>query len=130
MGFIQVNDKEKERIMHNFKELHVWQNSVELATEIYQLTKSYPKNEIYGLTSQIRRCSISISSNIAEGAGRSGKKEFKYFLNIAYGSSFELETQLIISKHLKYVDDDRFESLYDNLTEIQKMLYNLIKSID
>lgn len=115
--------------MHNFKELHVWQNSVELATEIYQLTKRYPKDEIYGLTSQIRRCSISISSNIAEGAGRSGKKEFKYFLNIAYGSSFELETQLIISKNLKYVDDDRFESLYDKLTEIQKMLYNLIKSI-
>lgn len=130
MGFIQVNDKERERIMHNFKELHVWQNSVELATEIYQLTKNYPKNERYGLTSQIRRCSISISSNIAEGAGRSGKKEFKYFLNIAYGSSFELETQLIISKNLKYIDDDRFESLYDNLTEIQKMLFNLIKSIN
>ncbi len=65
--------------MHNFKELHVWQRSVELATEIYQLTTTYPKNEIYGLTSQIRRCSVSISSNIAEGAGRSGKKEFRHF---------------------------------------------------
>lgn len=87
--------------MHKFKELQVWQNSVNLATEIYQLTNSYPGNEIYGLTSQLRRCSISISSNIAEGAGRYGKKEFQHFLNIAYGSLFELETQLIISKNLK-----------------------------
>ena len=116
--------------MHNFKELNVWQNSVDLATEIYQMTKVYPKSEIYGLTSQIRRCSISISSNIAEGAGRSGKKEFKYFLNIAYGSSFELETQLIISKNLNYVDHEKFEFLNEKIVEIQKMLYKLIKSLN
>lgn len=115
--------------MHNFKELNVWQSSVNLATEIYRVTKTYPKNEMYGLTSQIRRCSISISSNIAEGAGRSGKKEFRYFLNIAYGSSFELETQLIISKNLNYVDHEKFEFLNEKIVEIQKMLYKLIKSL-
>ena len=115
--------------MHNFKELHVWQISVELATEIYQLTKSYPKNEMYGLTSQIRRCSVSVSSNIAEGAGRSGSGEFRHFLTIAYGSSFELETQLIISNNLSYVDQAKFEFLIEKIVEIQKMLYKLIKSI-
>ncbi len=115
--------------MHNFKELHVWQRSVELATEIYQLTKTYPKNEMYGLTSQIRRCSVSVSSNIAEGAGRSGKKEFRHFLNIAYGSSFELETQLIISNNLGYLDQAKFEFLNEKIVELQKMLYKLIKSI-
>lgn len=115
--------------MHNFKELRVWQMSVELATDIYQLTNSYPNNEIYGLTSQIRRCSVSVSSNIAEGAGRFSKKEFRHFLNIAYGSAFELETQLIISKNLKYVDDDTFEPLNNKITDIQKMLYKLIESI-
>lgn len=115
--------------MHNFKELLVWNKSVELATEIYQLTNSYPKIEMYGLTSQIRRCSVSVSSNIAEGAGRFSKNEFRHFLNIAYGSSFELETQLIISKNLKYVDNDNFESLNNKITDVQKMLYKLIKSI-
>jgi len=115
--------------MHHFKELNVWQKSTQLATNIYDLTTQYPKQETYGLTSQIRRCTISISSNIAEGAGRFSKKEFRHFLNIAYGSSFELETQLIISKNLKYVDDDSFETLNNKITDVQKMLYKLIKSI-
>jgi four helix bundle protein len=116
--------------MHNFKELRVWLMSVELATDIYQLTNSYPNNEIYGLTSQIRRCSVSVSSNIAEGAGRSGKNEFRQYLHIAYGSSFELETQLIISRNLDYVEDEKFEYLSRKIIEIQKMLYKLIKSIE
>jgi len=115
--------------MHHFKELNVWQKSIQLATNIYDLTTQYPKQETYGLTSQIRRCTISISSNIAEGAGRFSEKEFRHFLNIAYGSSFELETQLIISKNLKYVDDDSFETLNNKITDVQKMLYKLIKSI-
>ena len=114
--------------MHHFKELNVWQKSIKLATDIYDLTTQYPKQETYGITSQIRRCAISISSNIAEGAGRFSKKEFRHFLNIAYGSSLELETQLIISKNLKYLDDGNFELLNYKITEIQKMLYKLIKS--
>ena len=120
---------EQEDYMHHFKELNVWQKSIQLATDIYDLTSNYPNQETYGLTSQIRRCTISISSNIAEGAGRFSKKEFRHFLNIAYGSSFELETQLIISKNLKYVDDDSFETLNNKITDVQKMLYKLIKSI-
>lgn len=116
--------------MHNFKELRVWQMSVELATDTYRLTNSYPKNEIYGLTSQIRRCSVSISSNIAEGAGRSGKNEFRQYLHIAYGSCFELETQLIISRNLEYVENEKFEFISMRIIEIQKMLYKLIKSIE
>lgn len=115
--------------MHHFKELNVWQKSINLATDIYDLTTQYPKQETYGLTSQIRKSAISISSNIAEGAGRFSKKEFRHFLNIAYGSAFELETQLIISKNLKYVDDDTFEPLNNKITDIQKMLYKLIESI-
>ncbi len=115
--------------MHHFKELNVWQKSINLATDIYDLTTQYPKQETYGLTSQIRKSAISISSNIAEGAGRFSKKEFRHFLNIAYGSAFELETQLIISKNLKYVDDDTFEPLDNKITDIQKMLYKLIESI-
>ncbi|MEX0647135.1 MAG: four helix bundle protein [Balneolaceae bacterium] len=116
--------------MHNYKELKVWNKSVALATDVYKVTKKFPESEMYGITSQIRRSSVSISSNIAEGAGRAGKKEFKHFLNISYGSSFELETQLIISKNLEYLSEKEFNSLQGLLIEIQKMLYTLIKSIE
>lgn len=115
--------------MHNYIELRVWNKSVDLATDIYMQTSNFPKSELYGITSQIRRSAVSISSNIAEGAGRSGKKEFKHFLNISNGSAFELETQIIISKKLGYIGDDEFDSLNVLIIEIQKMLYMLIKSI-
>lgn len=116
--------------MHNYKELTVWEKSVSLATEIYRHTKVFPKVEKYGITSQIRRSVVSISSNIAEGAGRLGIKEFRHFLNIAYGSSFELETQLIISKNLEYLSQQQFNKLMKDLISIQKMLYKLIKSLE
>lgn len=115
--------------MHNYKELTVWQKSVEIAISVYKDTRNYPKYELYGLTSQIRRSAISISSNIAEGAGRNSDKDFSRFLNISYGSSFELETQLIISKELNYLDDTSFNKLNDDLSEIQKMLYSFIKKL-
>lgn len=115
--------------MHNYKELTVWRRSVEIATSVYKATQNYPKHELYGLTSQIRRSAISISSNIAEGAGRNSDKDFSRFLNISYGSSFELETQLIISKELNYLDDSSFNELNHDLTEIQKMLYSFIKKL-
>lgn len=86
--------------MNNFRKLKIWDQSVELATVIYDITKNYPKVGIYGIVSQMRRSVVSISSNIAEGAGRQSNKEFKRFLNIAKGSSYELETQLTISKIL------------------------------
>lgn len=116
--------------MHNYKELSVWNKSVSLATAVYSSTQKFSKVEKYGITSQIRRSVVSISSNIAEGAGRFGIKEFRYFLNIAYGSSFELETQLIISTNLEYLSELQFKQLMDDLMTIQKMLYKHIKSLE
>lgn len=116
--------------MHNYKELTVWNKSVLLAKDIYKSTSGFPKSELYGITSQLRRCVVSISSNIAEGAGRSSNKDFVRFLHIANGSSYELETQLIISKNLAYLNQSDFELLYNSLIEIQKMLYTFIKKLD
>ncbi|MFU8813550.1 MAG: four helix bundle protein [Balneolaceae bacterium] len=116
--------------MHHYKELNVWAKAVSLATEIYKSTSEFPQSELYGITSQMRRCAVSISSNIAEGAGRSSSKDFTRFLHIANGSSYELETQLIISKNLTYLKDAEFDSLNNSLTEIQKMLYTFIKKIE
>jgi len=86
--------------MHDFKKLEVWQKSIELPLLIYNLTSKFPKDEIFGLTFQMRRCTVSISSNISEGAGRGSKLEFRRILHFAYGSSFELYTQSMISKKL------------------------------
>lgn len=114
--------------MKNFKNLIVWQKSMELVKNIYDITNSFPNSEIYGLTSQIRRSAISIPSNIAEGAGR-GKKEMSHFLTIAIGSSFELETQLILSKEIGYLDMHPLSQINSNLDEVQKMLFGLQKSL-
>lgn len=116
--------------MNKFKDLNVWQKAIQLVTKIYSQTADYPKEEIYGITSQIRRCAVSIPSNIAEGAGRGSKKEFSHFLDIAKGSSFELETQLIISSNLGYLKQIYFEELNSELIEIQKMITGLQKSIN
>src|SRR6056297_2933314 len=113
--------------MENFRNLIVWKRSVKLATDIYGSTVKFPKHELYGLTSQIRRAAVSISSNIAEGAGRRSKKEFANFLGFSYGSACELETQLLISKNLKYLKGEDFNTLFNDLNEIQKMLYVLEK---
>lgn len=81
--------------MNRYKNLEIWKRSVALATEVYELTNSFPQEEKYGIIAQIRRCAVSVPSNVAEGAGRGSKKDFKRFLNIAYGSIYELETQLV-----------------------------------
>ena len=116
--------------MHKYKNLLVWQKAVDMATDVYEITASYPLEEKYGLISQIHRSVISISSNIAEGAGRGSDSEFKYFLNIAYGSMYELETQLIISNNLHYLDTNNFETLSVQIEELQKMLYKLIQNLN
>ncbi|MCC5915315.1 MAG: four helix bundle protein [Balneolaceae bacterium] len=113
--------------MDNFRNLIVWKRAVELATSVYRKTVNFPKYELYGLTSQIRRSAVSISSNIAEGAGRRSKKEFANFLGISYGSACELETQLLIARNLEYLVPTDFDSLFEELNEIQKMLYALEK---
>ncbi len=108
------------------KDLIVWQNAIKFVKDIYDITKDFPKEEIYGLTSQIRRSAVSIPSNIAEGAGRKSKKEFLQYLYIAVGSLAELETQLIIAKELEYIKSD---ALSLRLDEIRKMLTGLIRSL-
>ena len=108
------------------KDLDVWKKSIQFVKRVYEITSKFPDDEKYGLTNQMRRCAVSIPSNIAEGAGRNSKKEFKQFLYISLGSISELETQLIISSKLNYLKD---KSLLDELNEIRKMLFGLIKSI-
>lgn len=115
--------------MNNFRKLKVWEKAVELASLIYQMTKNYPDEERYGLISQMRRCTVSIASNIAEGAGRASHKEFRQFLNIATGSCFELETQLTISKNLSLIDKNTFTAVNRSVIEIQKMLHSLKKTL-
>jgi four helix bundle protein len=111
--------------MHKFKDLKVWQKSVELATDIYKLTSTYPSEEKFGLISQMRRCVVSIASNIAEGAGRNTKKDFSNFLSIACGSCCELNTQLVISHNLNYITQDQLKEIDGYIEEIQKMLFSL-----
>ena len=115
--------------MHNFKELKVWKKSIDLAVEVYKATSLLPNEERFGLISQMKRCSVSIPSNIAEGSGRGSGAQFKYFLNISQGSAFELETQLIISNRLELLDDELSADLIEKTSEIQKMVYALDRSI-
>ncbi|MCB0727210.1 MAG: four helix bundle protein [Ignavibacteriae bacterium] len=116
--------------MHDYKKLRLWQQSIELVKEIYKLTKNFPSEEKFGLTNQIRRSAVSVPSNIAEGAGRNTKGEFKNFLGVANGSLFELETQLIISKDMNYLKDYNLNLLLPKIDMLQKMIYNLIKSVN
>ncbi|MGJ8666319.1 MAG: four helix bundle protein [Patiriisocius sp.] len=113
--------------MHNFQELIVWQKAMDITVKTYELSALFPKEERYGLTSQIRRSAVSIPSNISEGAGRNTDGEFKNFLGIASGSSNELLTQLILSNKLGLVEESLAEPLVKDLIEVQKMNYSLIK---
>lgn len=110
----------------SYKDLKVWTRGIELVKEIYKITNSLPKEEVYGLSSQIRRAAVSIPSNIAEGQGRKNIKEFIQFLFVAKGSVAEIETQLIIIEELYKKDIDRAQNL---LQEIKKMLYALIQKL-
>ncbi|PWN06608.1 four helix bundle protein [Rhodohalobacter mucosus] len=116
--------------MNNFRKLKIWKKSIDLATDIYDVTNQFPKTERYGITSQIRRSVVSISSNIAEGAGRHSQKEFSHYLNIAKGSCYELETQLLISRNLKFLNAESFTELEAELVKIEKMIYTVIKKIN
>lgn len=115
--------------MHNFKNLTVWQKSIDLTIEIYSLTRNFPPEEKYGLTSQIRRAAVSVPSNIAEGAGRRSHKDFKHFLSISNGSIFELETQIVAAHRLNLIDETLMNEIIAKICEVQKMLYGLEKAI-
>lgn len=108
--------------MHNFRKLQIWQIGIELNRDVYTLVKSFPAADKYILTSQILRSSISIPSNIAEGSGRKTDKEFKQYLSIAIGSSYELETQLIIAETYGYISSEQLEIISNKLIELQKKI--------
>jgi len=110
-----------------YKNLIVWQKAVELVVFVYKLTEKFPRSEIYGLTSQMRRCSVSIPSNIAEGRRRGRPAEFQNFLRIAYGSGVELETQIIISKKLGFGESADYNLVENLLDEIMKILNTMTK---
>ena len=112
--------------MKTFRDLLVWQKSMTLVTEIYKISTGFPKDEAYGLTSQMRRCAISIPSNIAEGYGRNSTNEYIHFLRIATGSLYELQTQIEISMNLNYLKRANFDELYEYSREIERMLGSLI----
>lgn len=113
--------------MKTYQELIVWQKAVDLCVLIYKITDTFPKSELYGLTNQIRRSSVSIPSNIAEGSMR-GHKEFIQFLKVSYGSGGELETQLIIALKVGFLGKKDFDQIYNLLEEVMKMLNKLISS--
>ncbi len=112
---------------HRYEKLTVWQKSMDLVEEIYLITKKFPSDEKFGLTTQMRRCAVSIPSNIAEGSQRNTNKEFYHFLTIAFGSGAELETQLRIAKRLQFMSESDYEKASSLSTEVMKML-NTFKS--
>ena len=111
------------------RKLDIWKRSMEFVQGIYQVTEAFPKAEIYGLTSQMRRAAVSIPSNLAEGAARKGSKEFKQYLNIAQGSISELDTQIELASMLNYIDLKIYEGLMEKLSTISKMLFGLSRSL-
>lgn len=118
----------ENKIIHGYKNLVVWQKSMDLVVAIYELTENFPKSEIYGLTSQMRRCVVSIPSNIAEGSKRRTQKDFRQFLIISYSSGSELETQIEIVKRLPFSKDLNFQKIDNLLNEIMRMLNKMLSN--
>lgn len=116
-------------IMKKFKNLKIWKEGIDIVTKVYKLTAGFPEEEKFGLVSQLRRCSVSIPSNIAEGYGRNSDAELHRFLNIARGSSYELETQLIISHELNFISTEQLETLSKQLNNIQGGITNFQKKL-
>lgn len=112
--------------MNSYKDLDVYHRAIELSVHIYRITDGFPKSELYGLVSQIRRCTVSIPSNIAEGQKRGHKPEYIQFLRIALGSGAELETQLLISQKIEFLTEKEYEELNNELQVIMRMLSRLI----
>lgn len=118
------------RLKHNFKNLKVWQKSVDLAVKVYELTKSFPAEERFGITSQMRRSSVSIPSNVAEGTARNSSKAFSNCLDISLGESFELETQAIIANRVGIISEEQFSQFNDEVSEVQKMIIGFKTTIE
>jgi four helix bundle protein len=116
--------------MKDFRDLRVWQRAHRLTLEIYRATSGFPRQELYGLTSQIRRCSASIGANIAEGCGKRGNNEFQRFLQIASGSASELDYHLLLAHDLDILPDIDYRRFAKELTELRKMLTALLRKVD
>ena len=116
--------------LKSYRDLEVWQKSMDLVVECYQITKKFPKSEIYGLTSQLRRAAVSIPANIAEGRERQHTKEFIQHLSIAYGSLAELETHILIGQRLNYLDSTQEKQLLEKTAEIGRMINGLRRSLE
>lgn len=114
----------KINYMHRFKQLEIWRQSRQFCTQIYLVTNDFPNEERFGLTTQLRRSSVSIPSNIAEGSSRKSNKDFARFLEIAIGSAYEIETQLLISNDLGFITEENLNPLLSKIDIITKMMYN------
>ena len=115
--------------MRNFRNYKIWTESISFTTQIYKIVSDFPSFERYGLSDQLRRASVSIPSNIAEGAARDSEREFIHFLNISLGSAFEVETQLQIAYNLEYISHETFDMLLSQLHLIEKQINELISVI-
>lgn len=115
--------------INSYRDLLIWQKSMVLVTEIYKLTSQFPKEEVYGITSQIRRASISIPSNIAEGYGRNSTGDYKRFLQISLGSLYELQTQVEICFRLNYLSNEHYTNVQQKVFELEKMINSMISKI-
>lgn len=113
----------------SYQNLVAWQRAMELVTDVYKVTSAFPKEEVYGLTSQLRRAAVSVPSNIAEGQGRKGNGEFKHFLRLSLGSLMEVETQIMISERLGYLNPDSAQTLLRDPGELGRIMNGLIKSL-
>jgi four helix bundle protein len=114
----------------DFRDLKVWNRAHQLTLDVYRLTQNFPREELYGLTSQLRRCSASIAANIAEGCGRKGNGEFTRFLQIASGSASELDYELLLAKEVSFLQDTEYGSVSKRLAELRRMLTSLILRVE
>ncbi|HNX44948.1 MAG TPA: four helix bundle protein [Bacteroidales bacterium] len=112
--------------MRNFRNLNIWKSAICFAAQTYEVTQTFPKSEVYGLSHQLQRASVSIASNIAEGSSRKSENEFAHFLEISIGSAFETETQMIIANELNYLSNDQLDVILKSLHELQKQINQLI----
>jgi four helix bundle protein len=115
--------------MHNYRELKIWQRSMDFVVKVYEVTAGFPKEERYGLTSQLRSCAVSVPSNISEGAGRGTNRQFKRFLEISMGSANEAQTQIELAYRVKYLDKQTADSLIDEALQIYKMILAFYNSL-
>jgi four helix bundle protein len=119
----------ENKMAQSFQDLVVWQRAMEMTVSVYRVTKSFPREEIYGLTSQLRRAAVSVASNIAEGRGRITQGEFRQFLGLAQGSSFEVQTQILVAKQLEMGQEKRLDEAQSLSIDVGKMLSSLIASL-